>query len=84
MSKNHQFTSDLEQSNIYQIRVKECLREQWQDWFEEMTITQASNGETVLTGHIIDQAQLYGLLKKVRNLGLTLISVNHMNSEDDL
>ena len=83
MSNKHQPISDSDESNIYHIRIKEQLSEQWQEWFEEMTITKESNGETLLTGHIVDQAELFGILKKVRNLGLTLISVIHAEHKDD-
>ena len=61
---------------VYQIRVKGHLRRQWTDWFEGLTVTPADNGETLLTGPVIDQAALHGLLEKVRDLGLPLISVN--------
>ena len=61
---------------VYQIRIKGHLDSQWTDWFEGMTITLEDNGETLLTGPVVDQAALYGLLKKVRDLGMPLISVN--------
>ncbi len=60
----------------YQIRIKGHLGSQWTDWFEGMTITLEDDGDTLLTGPVIDQAALHGLLKKVRDLGLPLISVN--------
>ncbi len=60
---------------IYQIRLKGHLGKQWTDWFEDLTITLMEGGDTLLTGPVIDQAALHGLLKKVRDLGLTLISV---------
>lgn len=66
---------------IYQIRLKGHLDDHWADWFEGMTITQDDNGETVLTGEVIDQAALHGLLKKIRNLGLPLISVTQVESD---
>jgi len=62
--------------NIYQIILKGHLNESWADWFEEMTFTHESDGTTTLTGVIIDQAALHGLLKKVQDLGLPLLSVN--------
>ena len=61
---------------IYQIRVKGHLGPHWAGWFEGMAITLEANGDTLLTGPVIDQAALYGLLKKVRDLGMPLISVN--------
>src|SRR5512139_2076813 len=61
---------------IYQIRIKGQLDSQWTDWFEGLTITPKDNGTTLLTGSAIDQAALHGLLKKMRDLGLPLISIN--------
>ena len=61
---------------IYQIRIKGHLGHQWTDWFEGLTITLEDNGETLLTGPVVDQAALHGLLKKVRDLGMPLLSVN--------
>jgi hypothetical protein len=61
---------------VYQIRVKGHLGSQWTDWFEGLTITLEDNGETLLTGPVVDQAALHGLLKKVRDLGMPLLSVN--------
>ena len=68
--------TDPGQPILYQIRIKGHLSPQWTDWFECLTITLEDNGETLLTGPVVDQAALYGLLKKVRDLGLPLISVN--------
>ena len=59
---------------IYQIRVKGHLDRRRSDWFEGMTITLEKGGETLLTGPVEDQAALHGLLRKVRDLGMTLIS----------
>jgi hypothetical protein len=61
---------------IYQIRVKSHLAPEWTDWFEGLTITLEANGDTLLTGPVVDQAALHGLLKKVRDLGVFLVSVN--------
>ena len=61
---------------LYQIRVKGHLGPQWTDWFEDLAITPEEDGDTLMTGPIVDQAALYGLLKKVRDLGMTLVSVN--------
>ncbi len=66
---------------IYQIRIKGHLGQQWTDWFEELTITLKENGETLLTGPVVDQAALYGLLKKVRDLGMPLLAVNRVESD---
>jgi len=69
---------DTGQPMVYQIRVKGHLGRQWTNWFEGLTITLADNGETLLTGPVIDQAALFGLLRKVRDLGLPLLSVNRL------
>ena len=63
---------------VYQIRIKGHLGPQWADWFEGLTITLEDNGDTLLTGSVIDQAALHGLLKKVRDLGMPLLSVNRI------
>jgi len=60
---------------IYKIRVKGHLGCQWTEWFDGLIITPEENGETLLTGPVVDQAALHGLIKKVRDLGLPLISV---------
>jgi hypothetical protein len=67
----------VEQS-VYQIRVKGHLGDQWADWFEGLTISQEKDGITVLTGPMADQAALHGLLVKIRNLCLPLISVDRL------
>jgi hypothetical protein len=64
------------QPMVYQIRIKGHLGHQWTDWFEGLTITLEEDGDTLLTGPVIDQAALHGLLKKVRDLGLPLVSVS--------
>ncbi len=69
---------------IYQIRIKGHLDQEWTDWFEGLTITLKENGHTLLTGPLIDQAALYGLLKKVRDLGMPLLSVNRVEPGVDV
>ena len=60
----------------YEIRIKGHLDTRWNAWFDQLAISLTHNGETTLTGPVIDQAALYGLLRKVRDLGLPLLSVN--------
>ena len=67
-----------EKAVSYQIRIEGQLGEQWTDWFQGLTITQEEDGTTVLTGPVLDQSALHGLLKKVRDLGAPLVSVNRM------
>lgn len=64
------------QPTTYQIRVKSHLGSEWTDWFEGLIITLEADGHMLLTGPVVDQAALYGLLKKVRDLGMQLVSVN--------
>lgn len=66
--------NDLDQPMVYQIRVKGHLGPRWADWFGDMTITLEDNGDTLLSGPVVDQAALHGLLRKVRDLGMPLIS----------
>ena len=63
---------------VYQIRLQGHLDTQWTDWFGGLTVTLDDNGETLLTGLVVDQAALFGLLKKVRDLGMPLLSLNQL------
>jgi hypothetical protein len=80
MSSNSYPPSNPDQPTSYQIRIKGHLGSEWADWFEGMAVTLEDSGETLLTGSVTDQAALHGLLKKVRDLGLPLLSVNRMKS----
>ena len=79
MTNGQNLKTDPGQPMVYQIRIKGHLNDQWVDWFEGMNIILEGNGNTLLTGPVIDQSALHGLLKKVRDLGMTLLSVNGVN-----
>ena len=66
---------NTDQPHTYEIKLKGHLRVQWSDWFENMTISYTEEDDTILTGEIADQAALHGVLKKISNLGLVLLSV---------
>jgi hypothetical protein len=68
---------------VYQIRIEGHLDHQWADWFEGLTINLEDNGEMLLTGPVVDQSALFGLLKKVRDLGMPLVSVNRINPDQN-
>jgi hypothetical protein len=76
MSETHASTQDHYEPGIYEIRIKGHLDDKWAAEFEGLTVTLVENGDTLLTGPVIDQAALHGLLKKVRDLGLPLVSVS--------
>ncbi len=75
MSNQLNSKRDPGQPMVYQIRIEGHLGHHWTDWFEDFTITALENGQTLLTGPVVDQAALHGLLRKVRDLGVPLISV---------
>ena len=62
----------------YEIRIKGHLDTRWASWFDGLTLTHGSDGTTIIDGPVADQAALHGLLQKIRDLGLPLISVNHL------
>ena len=76
MANEHGPEQEADQVMVYQIRIKGHLGRRWTDWFEGLTITLEQDGNTLLTGPVVDQAALYGWLKKVRDLGMPLLSVN--------
>jgi hypothetical protein len=81
MSNKLDQNTDPRQPIVYQIGIEGHLGRQWTDWFEGLTITLEDNGETLLTGPVVDQAALHGLLKKVRDLGMPLLSVNRVEPD---
>jgi len=80
MSDTHASTETPDEPGLYEIRVKGHLTERWADWFEGLTLTLEDNGDSRLTGQVVDQAALHGLLRKVRDLGLTLLLVMRVES----
>ena len=73
--------SEKAQPLVYQIRIEGQLGREWTDWFGGLTIRLTDNGETLLTGLVVDQAALHGLLRKVRDLGVSLISVSRVEPD---
>ena len=78
MSTTQKNSEAHQEPRLYEIRLKGHLDDRWTDWFSGLTITREDNGETLLTGPVVDQAALHGLLRKVRDLGLPLVSVIHV------
>ena len=70
-----------EKAVIYQVRIEGQLGQQWTEWFEGLSITQERDGTTLLTGPVVDQSALHGLLKKVRDLGIPLVSINRIETD---
>jgi len=80
-------SNSVENGGLYEIKIKGHLDEHWKQWFEGMELGNETNGETgqectLLTGSIADQPALHGLLAKIRDLNLTLVSVRKMASSD--
>ena len=81
MSETHASTEAHHEPELYEIRLKGHLDDRWADWFEGVTISLEGNGDTLLTGPVIDQAALHGLLRRVRDLGMPLLSVKRVNPD---
>ena len=78
-SDNKQFQTS---NRGLEIHIKENLSPEWLDWFEDFTLTFTPNGETILVGSVPDQSALHGLLAKIRDLNLTLVSVNPVEPKE--
>ena len=76
MSETIAITDHFNESGFYEIRLKGHLKDRWAGWFEDATITLEDRGNTLLICNVIDQAGLHGLLKRIRDLGMPLLSVN--------
>ena len=83
MSATRASTEDPDEPGLYEIRIKGHLDDRWASWFGDLTLTREDNGETLLTGPVIDQAALHGLLRKVRDLGVPLLSVTRVRPDQD-
>ena len=81
MSETHVASDEHHEPGRYEICIKGHLDNRWAEWFEGLTITLEDNGETRLTGPVADQAALHGLLRKVRDFGLPLVAVIHVEPE---
>jgi hypothetical protein len=75
MSETHASAEDHDEPRLYEIRIEGHLNDKWAGWFEGLTLIREDSGATLLTGPVVDQAALHGLLRKVRDLGMPLISV---------
>jgi hypothetical protein len=80
MSDHPKQTTNSSRPAIYQIRVEGHLDDQWTDWFSGLSVIREENGDTLIIGRVADQAALFGLLKKVRDLGMPLVSLNRVES----
>jgi len=79
MASTNTTVENQKQPDSYEIRLKGLLDARWANWFDDFTITLTDSGETILTGAVADQSALYGLLKKVRDMGLPLLAINPTN-----
>lgn len=78
MANERNPNTDPNQPVVYQLRLQGQLGTEWSDWLGTMSITRAENGDTLVTGPLVDQAALYGVLRKVRDLGIPLLAVNRI------
>jgi hypothetical protein len=79
MSETHTATEDHDETGLYEIRIHGHLDARWAARFEGLTLTLEDNGDTLLTGPVVDQAALHGLLRKVRDLAMPLVSVTRLS-----
>jgi hypothetical protein len=79
MSETHAAPKGRDEPGLYEIRLKGHWEYRWAAWFEGLTITLEDTGDTLLTGQVVDQAALHGVLRRVRDLGMPLISVSRVS-----
>ena len=79
MTDEQKPTADPKRPPVYQIRLKGHLGQPWNDWFEGLTVTLEADGNTLLSGPVVDQAALHGILKRIRDAGIPLLSVNSLD-----
>ena len=84
MADEQQSNSDAKQPTVYQIRIEGHLGPQRMDWFEGLTITLQEDGNTLLSGPVVDQSALHGILKKIRDLGMPLLFVNSIGPKQQV
>jgi hypothetical protein len=83
MSDKQQSNPEAYQRIVYQFRIKGHLGQKWMNWFEGLTVTLEKDGNTLLSGTVVDQAALHGLLKKIRDLGMPLLAVNQVEPKQE-
>lgn len=83
MPNEQNLGSDPDAPKIFQIRIQGHLGQQWAGWFDGLTIALEEDGNTLISGLVIDQSALHGILKKIRDLGMPLLSVNPVDSEQE-
>jgi hypothetical protein len=83
MANESNLSSEKAEPLIYQIRIRGHLDRKWAGWFSGLSITSLENGETLLTGLVLDQAMLHSLLRKVRDVGLPLVAVMQVEPEPE-
>lgn len=84
MSNTPNPQTNPDRATVYLIRIKGLLDRRWSEWFDGLEITPDNNGNTLLTGPVVDQAALHGLLRRVRDLGLPLLSVMQVELTHDV
>lgn len=80
MTDEQKSNPEVNQQTVYQFKLKGHLGQQWLNWFEGLTATLEEDGNTLLSGTVVDQSALHGILKKIRDLGMPLLSMNLIES----